>query len=64
MFLDQVVNFGETLGDQVKGRCPKKLESLIVGNIIILTTTGSVMQIRNGTKLIQLVQLNYMFTQE
>ena len=29
MFLDRVIHFGETLGDQVKGRSPKKLESLI-----------------------------------
>ena len=29
MFLDRVIDFGETLGDQVKGRPPKKLESLI-----------------------------------
>ena len=24
MFLDRVIHFGETLGDQVKGRSPKK----------------------------------------
>ena len=29
MFLDRVIRFGETLGDQVKGRSPKKLKSLI-----------------------------------
>ena len=29
MFLDRVIRFGETLGDQVKGHSPKKLESLI-----------------------------------
>ena len=29
MFLDGVIHFGETLGDQVKGRSPRKLESLI-----------------------------------
>ena len=29
MFLDRVIHFGETLGDQVKGRSPKKLKSLI-----------------------------------
>ena len=29
MFFDQVIRFGETLGDQVKGRLPKMLESLI-----------------------------------
>ena len=29
MFLERVIHFGETLGDQVKGRSPKKLESLI-----------------------------------
>ena len=29
MFLDRVIHFGETLGDQVKGRSPKKLEALI-----------------------------------
>ena len=35
MLLDRVNNFGETLGDQVKGRSPKKLESLIeVPNIV------------------------------
>ena len=28
MFLDRVIHFGETLGDQVKGRSPKKLKSL------------------------------------
>ena len=34
MFLDQVIDFGETLEDQVKGRSPKKLESLIeVSNV-------------------------------
>ena len=30
MFLDRVIHFGETLGDQVKGRSPKMLESLII----------------------------------
>ena len=35
MFLDRVIDFGETLGDQVKGRSPKKLKSLIeVPNIV------------------------------
>ena len=35
MFLDRVINFGETLGDQVKGRSPKNLESLIeVPNVV------------------------------
>ena len=35
MFLDRVIHFGETLGDQVKGRFPKKLESLIkVPNVV------------------------------
>ena len=29
MFLDRVIDFGEILGDQVKGRSPKKLKSLI-----------------------------------
>ena len=29
MFLDRVIHFGETLGDQVKGGSPKKLKSLI-----------------------------------
>ena len=29
MFLDRVIHFGETLGDQVKGRLPKRLKSLI-----------------------------------
>ena len=29
MFLDRVIRFGVTLGDQVKGRSPKKLKSLI-----------------------------------
>ena len=29
MFFDQVILVGETLGDQVKGRSPKKLETLI-----------------------------------
>ena len=35
MVLDRVTHFGETLGDQVKGRSPKKLESLIeVPNVV------------------------------
>ena len=35
MFLDHVIHFGETLGDQVKGRSPKKLKSLIeVHNVV------------------------------
>ena len=35
MFLDRVIHFGETLGDQVKGRSPRKLESLIeVPNVV------------------------------
>ena len=35
MFLDRVIHFGETLGDQVKGHSPKKLESLIeVPNVV------------------------------
>ena len=35
MFLDRVIHFGETLGDQVKGRSPKKLESVIeVPNVV------------------------------
>ena len=29
MFLDRVIHFEETLGDQVKGRSPKNLKSLI-----------------------------------
>ena len=29
VFLDRVIHFGETLGDQVKGRSQKKLKSLI-----------------------------------
>ena len=29
MFLDQVIHFGKYLGDQVKGRSPKELTSLI-----------------------------------
>ena len=29
MFLARVINFGETMGDQVKGRSPKELKSLI-----------------------------------
>ena len=29
MFLDRVIDYGEILGDQVKGRSPKKLKSLI-----------------------------------
>ena len=29
MFLDRVVHFGETLGDQENGRSPKKLKSLM-----------------------------------
>ena len=28
MFLDLVIGFGGTLGDQVKGRSPKKVKSL------------------------------------
>ena len=35
LFFDRVIHFGETLGDQVKGRSPKKLESLIeVPNLV------------------------------
>ena len=35
MFLDRVIHFGETLGDQVNGRSPKNLESLIeVPNVV------------------------------
>ena len=35
VFLDRVIHFGETLGDQVKGRFPKKLESLFeVPNLV------------------------------
>ena len=30
MVLDRVVHFGETLWDEVKGRSPKKIESLII----------------------------------
>ena len=30
VFLDRVIHFGETLGDQVKGRSPKKLKSLMI----------------------------------
>ena len=29
MFLDRVMNFGKISGDEVKGRSPKKLRSLI-----------------------------------
>ena len=37
VFLDRVIHFGEALGDQVKGRSPKKLESLIeVPNVVHL----------------------------
>ena len=35
MFLERVTHFGETLGDPVKGRSPKKLETLIeVPNVV------------------------------
>ena len=35
MFLDRVIDFGVTLGDQVKGRSPKKLKLLIeVPNVV------------------------------
>ena len=35
VFLERVTHFGETLGDPVKGRSPKKLESLIeVPNVV------------------------------
>ena len=35
LFLDRVIHFGETLGDQVKGRSPKKVELLIeVPNVV------------------------------
>ena len=35
MFLDRVVHFGEILGDQVLGRSPKNLKSLIgVPNVV------------------------------
>ena len=35
MFLDRVIHFGETLGDQAKGRSPKKQESLIeIPNVV------------------------------
>ena len=35
MFLDRVILFRVTLGDQVKGRSPKKLKSLIqVPNVV------------------------------
>ena len=35
VFLDRVIDFGETLGDLVKGRTPKKLKSLIeVPNVV------------------------------
>ena len=35
MFLDRVIHFGESLGDQVMGRSPKKLKSLIeVPNLV------------------------------
>ena len=37
MFLDRVIHFGETLGDQVKGRSPKKLKSLFeVPNVVLV----------------------------
>ena len=35
MFLDRVIHFGETLGDQVKGRTPKKLKFLIEGTNVV-----------------------------
>ena len=35
VFIDQVIHFGENLGDLVKGRSPKKLKSLIeVPNVV------------------------------
>ena len=35
MFLVRVIHIGETLGDQVKGRSPQKLKSLIeVPNVV------------------------------
>ena len=37
MFLDQVIHFGKNLVDQVKGRSPLKLKSLIeVPNVALL----------------------------
>ena len=37
VFLDRVIHFGKTLGDQVKGRSPKTLESIIeVPNVVHL----------------------------
>ena len=41
LFLDRVIHFGETLGDQVKGRSPKKLKSLIdVPNLVHVKVQG------------------------
>ena len=35
MFLDRVIHFGETLGDQLTGRSPEKVESFIeVPNVV------------------------------
>ena len=35
MFLDRVIHFGETMGDQVQGRSQKKLESLIEVHTVV-----------------------------
>ena len=45
MFLDQVIHFGQTLGDQVKGRSPKKLKWLIeVPNLVLISSPVPVLE--------------------
>ena len=53
MFLDRVIHFGKTLGDQVKARSPKKLKSLIeIPNVVhvkvhVLTVNRTLSHLRS-----------------
>ena len=57
MFPDLVIHFGETLADQVKGRFPKTLKSLIEG-LYVLQVKVQVLNFNMNFSLLRSVFLN------
>ena len=59
MFLERVNHFGETLGDQVNGRSPKKLKSLMFLDRVIHfgETLGDKVRVRSLKKQKKLIEV-------
>ena len=65
MFLDRVIPFRETLGDQVKGRSPKKLEWLIeVPKVVHVKVHVLSFNMILISSQLRVLKLSYPFLQE